>query len=138
YADIVHRHLVPQLGQTRLSKLTPQRVQQLLNELREAGYSPRTVQYTHAVLRRALGQAERWGLVSRNVARLVDVPRPRTDPAKVHALTIEQARQLLAAAKGDRLYGLYVVVLMLGLRRGEALGLRWSDVDLDAGTLRVE
>lgn len=138
YTDVVHRHLVPRLGQTRLSKLTPQRVQQLLNELREAGYSPRTVQYTHAVLRRALGQAERWGLVNRNVAKLVDVPRPRTDPAKVHALTLDEARRLLTAATGDRLYALYVVVLMLGLRRGEALGLRWSDVDLDAGTLRVE
>ena len=66
------------------------------------------------------------------------MPRPRTDPSKVHALTIDQARHLLAAAKNDRLYALYVVVLMLGLRRGEALGLRWADVDLDAGTLRVE
>lgn len=138
YADIVNRHLTPRIGQVRLNKLTPQQVQALLNDLRDAGYSPRTVQYAHAVLRRALGQAERWGLVTRNVARLVDVPRPRANPAKVHALTVDQARQLLAAAKGDRLYGLYVVVLMLGLRRGEALGLRWSDVELDAGTLRVE
>lgn len=138
YADIVDRHLIPKLGQTRLNKLAPQHVQSLLNALRGAGYSPRTVQYVHAVLRRALGQAERWGLVTRNVARLVDVPRPRTDPSKVHALTLEEARRLLDAAKGDRLYALYVVVLMLGLRRGEALGLRWADVDLDAGTVRVE
>ena len=138
YADIVNRHLIPQLGQSRLNKLTPQRIQGLLNALRGAGYSPRTVQYAHAVLRRALGQAERWGLVTRNVAKLVEVPRPRTDPAKVHALTLDEARRLLKAAKKDRLYALYVVVLMLGLRRGEALGLRWADVDLDAGTLRVE
>jgi integrase len=100
-----------------------------------AGLSPRTVQYHHAILRRALGQAHRWGLVSRNVAKLVDPPRVRRP--EIRPLTPEQARTLLEAARGDRLEALYTVALAVGLRQGEALGLRWDDIDLDRGWLTV-
>ena len=93
------------------------------------------MRYALAVLRRALGQAVRWGRLPRNVALLV------TPPAAVWheqaALTPEHGRTLLAAARGDRLEALYRVALTLGLRLGEVLGLRWVDVDLAAGTLRV-
>src|SRR5262249_46507331 len=92
-------------------------------------------QYLRAILRRALGQALKWGLVNRNVATVVDppsVPRP-----EMQALTPEQARAFLDAVRGDRLQVLYTVALSLGLRQGEALGLRWQDVDLEAGTRRV-
>src|SRR5207248_2376455 len=94
-----------------------------------------TVQYLRAVLRRALGQALRWGLVSRNVATLVDPPH--VERPELHALDPDQAGRLLAAVRGDRLEALYAVALALGLRQGEALGLRWQDIDLDAGTLSV-
>ncbi len=74
YDDILRLHLIPGLGRIPLAKLAPADVQSFLNTKLESGLSPRRVQYLHAVLRRALGMAERWGLVSRNVAKLVDPP----------------------------------------------------------------
>ncbi|HZU05719.1 MAG TPA: site-specific integrase [Chloroflexota bacterium] len=135
YAQLVRLHLAPGLGRIPLAKLSPQDVQAFLNAKRASGLSPRTVQYLHAVLRCALGQAERWGLVPRNVARLVSPPqgsRPEIRP-----LTVEEARRLLEAVQGDRLEALYAVALAVGLRQGEALGLRWQDVDFARGTLTV-
>ncbi len=131
----VRNHIVPALGRIRLTKLTAQDVQELLNDKLREGYAPRTVQYMHAVLRRALVQAFKWGLVVQNVATLVD--RPQVRRPEVKPFDPEQARALLVAVKGDRLEALYSVALAVGLRRGEALGLHWDDVDLDAGTLRV-
>ena len=76
----------------------------------------------------------KWGLVARNVATLVDVPRGQRP--EVQPFNPEQARAFLDAVRGDRLEALYSVALAIGLRRGEALGLRWDDVDLDAGVRR--
>ena len=135
YTQIVRVYLAPDLGHRELRRLEPAHVQTLLNGMIAAGRAPRTVRYTLAVLRRALGQAVLWGRVPRNVALLT------TPPAAVWheqtALTPEQGRALLAAARGDRLEAMYRVALALGLRLGEVLGLRWVDVDLAAGTLRV-
>ena len=135
YAQMVRLHLKPTIGHHQLAKLAPQHVQAMMNDKLAAGLSPRTVQYLRAVLRQALGQALRWGLVPRNVATLVDPPR--TAHHEMKFLSPKQARSLLDTAKGDRLEALYSVALALGLRQGEALGLRWQDVDLDAGTLSV-
>ena len=135
YAEIVRLHLSPSLGRIRLAKLTPQQVQRLINEKLSDGLSPRRVQYIHAVLRCALGQAEKWGLVPRNVAKLADAPHvPRFE---IRPLTSEQAQEFLAAVKGDRLEAVYAVALAVGLRKGEALGLRWDDIDLETGTIAV-
>jgi integrase len=135
YAQIVRIHLIPALGKHQLTKLAPQNVQALMNARRAQGLSPRTVLYIRAVLRRALGQALKWGLVAQNVATLVDPPKPvRHEP---NFLTGEQARRFLAANEGDRLEALYAVAVALGLRQAEILGLRWQDVDFEAGTLAV-
>ncbi len=129
YDDILRLHLIPGLGRISVAKLTPAEVQAFLNVKSASGLSPRRVQYIHAVLRRALGTAERWGLASRNVAKLVDPPRvPRHE---IRPLTPEQARLLLDASVGERLHALYVTALATGLRQGELLGLRWGDLDLD-------
>ncbi|HVF20362.1 MAG TPA: site-specific integrase [Mycobacteriales bacterium] len=93
------------------------------------------MQFLHAILRVALEDALRDGLIQRNVAKLVSPPRVRR--SEVMPLTPVQARHLLDVARTDRLYALYVVALGLGLRRGEVLGLAWCDVDLDEKTLRV-
>jgi integrase len=135
YEGIVRIHLSPVLGRFQLAKLTPQHVQQLLNAKRAAGLAPRSVQYLRDVLRNALGQAMKWGLVTRNVATLVEPPR--VPHHEMRFLSPDQARALLAAACGERLEALYKVALALGLRQGESLGLRWEDVDFAAGTLRV-
>lgn len=135
YAQLVRLHIVPALGGIRLAQLNAADVQRLINSMCESGSSARTVQFTRAVLRAALHQAERWQLVRRNVAALTDPPR--VERPEVQPFSPEQARQLLAAARGDRLEALYVVALGLGLRQGEVLGLRWEDVDLERGTLSV-
>lgn len=97
--------------------------------------SPASVAYGRTVLRAALNQALRWGLVARNVAALVDPPR--VTRKEVEPFTLDEARAFLAAVKGDRLEALYTVALALGLREGEALGLRWADIDLDGAMLAV-
>jgi integrase len=87
------------------------------------------------VLSKALADAERWGLVSRNVARLADVPavaRP-----KLRVWSPEQTRAFLNAVASDRLFAAWLLAATTGMRRGELLGLRWADVDLNAGVLRV-
>lgn len=136
YATKVRKHIAPEIGHVPLTKLGPADVQALLNRKLAAGQSARSVQYIHAILRRSLGQAERWGLVPRNVAKLVDPPR--VVRPEIVPLSRDEARALLAAAHGDRLEALYTVGIALGLRQGEALALRWDDVDLEEATLRVK
>ena len=94
-----------------------------------------TVHKLHVVLRKALKQAVRWGLVSRNVAD--DVDPPKIHKEEVCPLTNEQARNLLDTVRGDRLEALYVISVQSGLRQGELLALRWEDVDLEARTVQV-
>ncbi len=135
YSEIARLHLIPELGRVPLAKLTPQNVQALLAKKLASGLSPRRVQYIRAVLRRALGQALKWGLVGRNVATLVD--SPRVEHPEIQPLTPTQARTLLEAAKGDRFEALYILAIALGMRQGELLGLRWAYCDLDSNVLRV-
>src|SRR5215211_3608307 len=135
YEGQVRRYIIPAIGCIKLGKLTPTHVQHLYREMQDRGLSARTVRYTHAVLRRALKQAKRWGMVDRNVAEDVDPPRLKRD--EIQPLDREQTRKLLEAAEGDRLHAFYVVAVTAGLRPGEMLALRWSDVDLEAGTLRI-
>lgn len=135
YAQLIRLHIAPELGRIVLAKLTPQDVQGFINRKLDAGLSARTVQYLHAVLRAALNRALKWGLVARNVATLVDVPSVRRKDMRF--LTPDEARRFLASIQGDRLEALYTVAMAIGLREGEALGLRWQDVDLNTGVLRV-
>jgi integrase len=135
YAEIVRVHIVPALGPKQLAKVSAPDIAGLLKTKQDAGLSPRTVQYIRAVLRIALNRAVKWQLIIRNPVTLTDSPKVRRQ--EVRPLTPEQARAFLAVAEGDRLEALYRVALALGLRLGEALGLSWDDVNLDAGTLRV-
>jgi integrase len=135
YASVVRVHLKPGLGHLPLGRFTPQQVQAFLNAKSASGLSPRTVAYIRAVLRQALGQAERWGHVTRNVAKLAEPPRiPRRE---VHPLSPDETMAFQVAITGDRLEALYLVAIGVGLRQGEILGLSWSDVDLEGSTLTV-
>ena len=120
---------MPAIGRTPLSKLRPQQIQALMNAKPESGLSPRSVGIIHAVLRTALKDAVRWELIPRNVAALIHAPR--TTRTEITPLSPEEARAFLESVRGDRLVAPYTVGLALGLRQGEILGLRWSDVDLD-------
>jgi integrase len=135
YEQYVRLHMVPSLGNVRLSRLTPRHLQQLYTAKLEQGLSPTTVHHLHAVLHCALSRALKLGLVVRNVADAVDSPRPtRTE---IQPLNPEQARRLLAAARGDRLEALYALALTTGMRQGELLAIRWRQADLDRGALQV-
>ncbi|MCE5252891.1 MAG: site-specific integrase [Actinomycetia bacterium] len=136
YESRIRLYIDPSLGSVRLSKLTPEQVERMLAKMQEAGLSPRTRQYVHAVLRAALQTAVKRGRIPRNVAMLIDGPSVKREPVK--PLTVEEAKTFLAAATEERLLGpLYTVTLGLGLRKGETLGLRWQDVDLEERRLWV-
>jgi integrase len=120
-----------------LKALTPDHVRKLYREKLDGGLAPRTVLHIHRTLSKALKQAHDDGLIPRNAAASVKAPQPRRQ--EIRPLSRGQVRTLLEAAgeAGDRLEALYVVAVTAGLRRGELLGLKWEDVDLDAGMLQV-
>lgn len=136
YEVHVRRHLKPMLGKIPLQKLEPLHVQSLMNRKLTEGLSPKSVRYLRGTLRTALNQAQRWGLVSRNSAALVD--GPRVERYEIQPLSPAEARQFLASVRDHRLEALYSVALTVGLRQGEALGLRWKDIDLQLGYIRVD
>jgi integrase len=134
YRQVVRTHLAPGLGRIKLDRLTARDVQRFVNALR-GKVAPATVVKVHGVLRAALSDAERLDLVPRNAAKAAKPPG--LGRAERRALTVEEARKLLNVLIGDRLESLFVVALATGLRRGEFLGLRWSDVDLPGRVLFV-
>lgn len=135
YEQIVRVHIKPTLGRAKLKTLNPAQVRALYRERLEGGSSPRTVQYVHVTLHKALEQAQGDGHVARNAAKGIKAPRPKRK--EIAPLTPDQARAFPGAARGDRFEALFVLTLNCGLREDELLGLRWDDVDLEAGTLRV-
>ena len=135
YAWLLRTHIAPEIGGVRLEKLQPADVRRMLQRRLDAGLAPRSVHHMRAVLRAALHEAQKDGLIARNVAALADSPAVEGD--QVTTLTPDEAGVFLAAVSGNRLEALYRVALGIGLRRGEALGLRWQDVDLDARQLHV-
>jgi len=135
YSGIVRNHLIPVLGRTTIDRMTVQDVAGLLSRKRSEGLSSRTTQYVLFVLRNALNKAVRWGIASRNIAQLVDAPR--VAHRDVNVLSPDEAHRFVTAAREDRLEGFWVLALSTGLRRGELLGLSWSDIDLDRRQLRV-
>lgn len=127
YCQMARLYIIPRLGCIQVVKLTPRDIQKFINSLLEEGLSARTVQYNHAILRRALNQALRWDLIARNPATLVDLPNRKKKSAAF--LVPDDAIRLIEEIQGDRLEALYTVALAIGLRKGEALGLRREDVD---------
>jgi integrase len=135
YRRIIKNKIVPHIGGTSLPKLSPVQIQGLYATLKREGASDRMRQLTHAVLHRALRQALQLGLVTRNA--YASVQRPGYRAKTMQTLDKDQVSQLLKAAAGDRLEALYVLAVMTGLRQGELLGLKWSDIDLQKRVLSV-
>lgn len=161
YTACVNRYLVPGLGKKKLTKLTAKDVRSWLNQLRTTCQcctrridarrdqprccatraccrkllSPLTLTYIHSVLKSALEHAVREEEIPRNVARNVRTGTPR--PRRFEPLTADEARQFLTAVRGHRLHPLFELALHTGLRKGELLGLRWEDLDLDRGTAAI-
>jgi integrase len=138
YAHHVRSHIAPALGRVRLGRLTSLQVQGLYDAKRDEGLSAGTVRYIHAILHRALRQAQlRWKLIGRNPADDVDLPR--ISQRKSRTLSMEQVELFLASARKsrDRHEALYCVAFFCGLRIGEILGLGWEHVDLANRELHV-
>ncbi len=129
------------LGRSKLQAITPMELEHFYAKLIASGgrgkdgLSPKTVRNTHVVLRKALSDAERLGLVGRNAAAAARPPAAqRTELA---TWSSDQLRAFLDGVRDDRLYAAFVLLATTGMRRGEALGLRWGDLDFDAGGLSV-
>jgi integrase len=135
YEGNVRLHLGPRIGRKKLTRLGPRDVRLMIDAMRTDTIGARTIQYVHATLRAALEHAYREELVPRNVAKLVRVERPKVTPKE--PLSVEEARKLLDATTDDPRHALWVLLVMLGLRRSEVCGLRWEHVDFAARTLRV-
>lgn len=135
YQVNIENHIIPKIGNIPLDKLKPKDIQQLYTDLIEAGLSGTSVRYVHNNLHKALGQAAKEELIPRNPANFVEAPR--VDRYEAQALTPEQAKTLLKSCQGEDIYLPVLLAVTLGLRRGEALGLQWCNVDLDAGTVTI-
>jgi integrase len=136
YAQITRDYLIPSLSRTPLRELTPQHVQTVLDwHVKQGALSSRSIAHIRGTLRIALNRACKWNLIGRNSAALAEPPKVKR--FRIEPLSPEQARQLLEAAKGNRLEALYAVALALGLRAGEILGLTWQNIDLEHGQLTV-
>lgn len=142
YKMNVDAHILPALGSIQLQKLTPLRLDafytdRLASGRRDGkgGLSTRTVRILHVILRRSLADAVRKGRMVRNVAELADPPKVKT--REMLAWSPEETRRFLASVSTDRLYALWRLEATTGMRRGEILGLRWKDVDLEGGSLTI-
>jgi integrase len=140
YSWYTRKYIIPTLGNVPLTKLNGEHVQRLLATRSAEGLASTTVRTIYSVLHAALNEAVALGLIPRNVA--TGVRKPRLRRVEMKAWNPEQARKFLAVAANDRLYALYVVALSTGLREGELMALRWSDVTLpddgSDGALRIQ
>ncbi|MFF9853837.1 tyrosine-type recombinase/integrase [Streptomyces litmocidini] len=134
YEAHVRLYLIPGIGSKRLESLSVADVRRFLVQL-EKKTTAATAKESHRVLRTALTAACREELITRNVATLVEPPRPKA--RELSPWSLDETLDFLAAARKDPLYAAFVLAIAMGLRRGELVGLRWADIDLDKRVLYV-
>jgi len=142
YAEIVHSYLIPAFGNVLLVKLTPAQIQKAHNawaisrlDGKPGGLSPRTRRVIHHILKSSLTRAIEQQALARNPAAVLRLPK--VERQEMTTLSTEQSARLLDAIKNTRTYWPVLLALSTGMRRGEILALRWRNVDLDRGILRV-
>jgi integrase len=135
YEEIVRLHINPTIGHHYLQKLTPNQIKSFYAKKLDEGYAASTVNSFHNVLHKALDTAVRWNLIPRNICDLVDPPHK--EEYEAHPLNLEQLKKLLTVAQGHPTEALITLTLATGLRRGEILGLKWQDIDMEDGTLQI-
>jgi len=135
YQHLIRLHLIPHLGQVKLAALQHTHIRTMLNKVEANGLSSRTRQAIHATLRLVLRDAEKEGLVHKNVAKLISVKM--TKKIEVRPYTHEEAGLLLSAIEGHRLKALFILAITTGLRQAEILGLTWESVDIENGMVVV-
>jgi integrase len=145
YTEIVENFLAPALGNLPITKLAPVHIQEAYNkwatsgrrDRKSGGLSPRTRRHIHRILKAALSRAVEQQVLARNPADVFRKRLPKVERRDLITLSAEQSVRLLDAIKHTRMYWPALIALMTGMRRGEVLGLRWKNVDLDGATLRV-
>ena len=135
YSGIVRNHIVPRIGGCNLTEVTPLRVQTFYADLERSGVSPRSRQLVHAVLHCSFINAVKLGLLLKNPC--ASVSKPRVPKKTMRVLSPDQVRTLINASRKGRLSSLYVLAVTTGLRQGELLGLQWTDINLEDGSLQV-
>jgi integrase len=138
YSQVTRQHILPVLGNFQLRDLKPEHIQQLYNQMVKNEYGLRTVQVVHSVIHRALVHAVKLGSIPRNPDDATTPPKPKT--VEMQFLDENQVQQLLitAKARNDRLFALYHLAIATGMRQGELLGLKWSDLEWEQGLLQVQ
>jgi len=141
YAELTAHHVRPHLGASRIQRLKTVNFAELYGKLQKpkpdgAGLAPRTIGHVHRLLHRVFGHAVKWGIVAMNPVGAADPPRVQR--TEIQILAADQIGAVLDALRGHPLYPVAVLGLATGMRRGELAALRWSDIDFDAGKIRVE
>ena len=136
YTNIVRLHIKPDLGALKMKDLQPRQIQALYSKKLESGLNPRTVVLIHAVLRRALDQAVKSGMIGINPA--LAIVRPKFKRKEMKTLTDSQVRTLISLVEGSRFEALFWLAVTTGLRQGELLGLKWADVDWAGRRLGIQ
>lgn len=135
YRETAHRYLTPHLGKIKLEKLRPLDIEHMLSNMRKEGKSASISAYALRVLKMALQQGVRWQMLPRNVADAIRPPK--VERREMQVWTPEQVAAFLDATQGHRLHAAFYLALMTGMRRGELMGLKWEDVDLENARLTV-
>jgi integrase len=135
YRALLVHHIEPVIGNLELQKTTPSDISKVISSMRESGQSPRSQQQARALLSVGLGEAEDKGYIALNPVKKVRIPVNKGK--EIEPLAIEEVKRLLETYEGTYLSARLHIALLAGLRQGEALGLRWQDVDLDSATLEV-
>jgi integrase len=137
YNIIVNRYILPEFGNCRLRELQPIKIEQFLNEKKKNGLGDRTCQLIYALMHTALNSAMRKGLIGRNPMDAVEKPKVRSTKKKV-VMEPEDIQKFLIAAEGDRFSMLYHFAIITGLREGEILGLKWTDIDWNKRRINIQ
>ena len=142
YELIIHAHIVPILGNVKISELTPMHIQRFYSEL-QTGHSgrrklgPKSVQNIHGLLHKSLDQAVRWSMLTYNPCDRVDLPK--SIKPNISAVNIEDLKRIMDAAESAGVWRIPILIsLLTGMRRGEVLALRWSDYDPAKHTIEVQ
>jgi len=136
YRKIAENYILPTLGKMRIQNISPVHIQRMYSTFQENGTGARTLQLIHSVLHNVLNQAVREGILLRNPADAVE--RPRWEQKEFKAFTEDEARQFLLATAGHRHEALFYLALTTGMREGELLGLKWSDIDWRKGVVNIQ
>jgi integrase len=145
YSEIVRNYLVPAIGALPITRLAPVHIQEAYNgwasggrrDGKPGGLSPQSRRHIHRILRSVLARAVEQQVIARNPADAFRKRMPKVERREMMTLSAEQSQRLLAAIRHTRVYWPVLIALATGARRGEILALRWRNVDLDRGSLRV-